>query len=169
MIEEKVWNDRGSQAPDKATAVIPLPEDSYHNTVSANLILCPLKRESSINQCNHNNSCNIVAQMSVITARLYHIMKGSSVWFSGCYLYIPLLQVRSVLLLSVPLKRIAVTSDPSTGGFGLQECAGGGDGPLQSEQISTKRLYVQSAWQAAGCTASHNVMVPDCPVNFTWS
>lgn len=34
MIEEKVWNDRGSQAPDKATAVIPLPEDSYHNTTA---------------------------------------------------------------------------------------------------------------------------------------
>lgn len=121
---------------------------SRYNTPvrSANLILCPPKQESSINQCNDNNSSNMGAQMSVITARLYHIMKGRGfVWFSGCYLYIPLPQVRSVILLSVPLKRTAVTSDLSTGGLGLQECAGGGDGPLQSEQISTKTLYVQSA------------------------
>ncbi len=161
MIEEKVWNDRGSQAPDKATAL-----GTVITIQQPHQILCPLKPESSINQCNLNHSCNMGAQMSVIRARLYHIMKGSSVWFSGCYLYIPLLQIRSVLLLSVPLKRTAMTSDPSTGGLGLG-CRN--VLALQSEQISTKRLYVQSAWKAAGCTASHNVMMPDCPANFTLS
>lgn len=120
----------------------------YYNPVrSTNLILFPLKRESSINQCNHNNSSNTGARMSTITAQLYHMMKGRGfVWFSGCYLYIPLLQVRSVLLLSVPLKRTAVTSDPSTDRFGLQECAGGGDGPLQSEQISTVTVCAECCW-----------------------